>query len=86
MEAAAGNLGGGKSRSAMQAKMQNCARRRRAAAKQARNLQEARQVERLSASFWEELTRCAQELTGIDGRVIITNEKTQKTQRKRKNI
>lgn len=85
MEAEAGNLGGRKSAQRMQAKMQNSTGRRHAAAKETGILQEHGQVERLSASFWEELTRRARELTRIDGRVIITNENV-KTQRKRKDI
>lgn len=85
MEAEAGNLGGRKSAQRHAAKMQNSTGRRHAAAKETVFLQEHGQVERLSASFWEELTRRARELTRIDGRVIITNENV-KTQRKRKDI
>ena len=82
MEAEAGNLGGRKS---AQRHAGQDAEFHRAAAKETGFLQEHGQVERLSASFWEELTRRARELTRIDGRVIITNENV-KTQRKRKDI
>lgn len=82
MEAEAGNLGGRKS---AQRHAGQDAKFHRAAAKETGFLQEHGQVERLSASFWEELTRRARELTRIDGRVIITNENV-KTQRKRKDI
>lgn len=86
MEAEAGNLGGRKS--AQRHAGQDAEFHRAggmAAAKETVFLQEHGQVERLSASFWEELTRRARELTRIDGRVIITNENV-KTQRKRKDI
>lgn len=85
MEAEAGNSGGRKS--AQRHAGQDAEFHRAAACGGERDgfLQEHGQVERLSASFWEELTRRVRELTRIDGRVIITNENV-KTQRKRKDI
>ena len=85
MEAKAGNLGGRKSAQRHAGQDAEFHRAAHAAAKETVFLQEHGQVERLSASFWEELTRRARELTRIDGRVIITNENV-KTQRKRKDI